>query len=637
MEKRESRQIDVLMVHHHTTNPHRPILVPAMGVLSLTDMLNRHGVSAQAVHMGVEARRDSAFNLADHVREHRVKLVGLSVHWFFQLPDSLDLAAAIKEACPDVVTLLGGFSASWFAPEIMAQHEQIDGVIRGDAEVPLLEFTRRLGDRDRASWGEVPNLTFRAVGGEIIENPHDYVIDHDEFSRVVVTNVEHLKSKDDFFKMEYYPSRRFVERFDFKNDGVICLEVGRGCSFTCALCGGNRHAQWKINRRSKPIFQPVEAVLENIRQGMAFGYGNFYLCYDAPTGGDYFKRLFERIRGEGLDIRLMFECWGLPSVAFIEDFRRTFRDGIIALSPDSGVEEIRDINKGALTYSNEDLLHRLALIKEAGLVAHVFFGYFQPGDTEQTVMTTRRFAHDLEDESREVFYLAYSTDPGSIIQTQAGLYDMVVEVSSLAEYMELLNVNRASSNLLAHRPGAVSKERAARITIMLNADQLLHRLIPATMTLASVGGFIEEHHRFMETFLRSLPDSYAHGIRVSLLVQRFVAFAREQALPAVMLEMIDFETRPWVLKDQHFSPVGAHYTSVCREVTFDARRSEALLAAGDAVQETEAYHFDLQALKERIEAGTVPTLGGGVEPEEVDVTYSLVVDKDGAFSRSRPG
>ena len=602
-------------------------MLPAMGVLSLTEMLNREGFRAQAVHLGVELARDSGFDLVDYIKERNVKLLGLSAHWFFQLPDSLELARTVKEALPRVKTLLGGFSASWFSGEIMLEHPYIDAVIRGDAEVPLRALCSRLSDQGRSSWSQVPNPTFRTGDGQVVENPHDYVIDEDEFSRVIVTGVEHLKSRDAFFKMEYYPSRRFAERFDFKNRGVICLEVGRGCSYTCALCGGNRHAQWRINRRSRPIFQPIDAVIANIRRGMDNGYGNFYLCYDAQGSEAYFKRLFQRIRREGLDFCLMFECWGLPSAPFIDDFRRTFRDGIIILSPDSGSEAVRDINKGVLTYSNDELVQRLDQIKEAGLAAHVFFGYFQPGDTEETVMATRRFAHDLECDSREVFYLAYSTDPGSIVQTQAETYDMVVEVKTLAEYLELLTVNRASSNLLAHRPRNISEDQAARTIVMLNADQLIHRLLPVTVRmLAEVNGR-GPLHQLMEAFLRALPDSYAEGIHVTSLVDRFRLFAAAQELPPAILEMIDFEARPYELKERHFSPVGTHYTSVCREVALGDGQVQEMLAAGEAVQETETYRFDLQAFRERIAAGA-----GGL-PEAAAVSYTLVVTREGNFTR----
>jgi len=624
-----TRDLDVLLVHHHSSNPHRPIMLPAMGVLSLTEMLNRVGFRAQAVHMGVESSQDSAFDIVDHARENGVKLVGLSAHWFFQLPDSLAVARAVKEALPHVTTLLGGFSASWFSREIMREHPYIDTVIRGDAEVPLRELCARLGEGGRSSWSQVPNLSFRGADDQVVENSQDYVLDEDEFSRVMVTSVEHLKSRDAFFQMEYYPSRRFAQRFDFKNRGVICLEVGRGCSYTCALCGGNRHAQWKINRRSRPIFQPVDAVIANIRRGMDHGYGNFYLCFDAQGGEAYFKELFQRIRREELDICFMFECWGLPSEPFIDDFRRTFRDGIIVLSPDSGSEQVRDINKGVLSYSNDELVSRLDQIEQAGLVAHVFFGYFQPGDTTESVMTTRRFAHDLESESREVFYLAYSTDPGSIVQTQSSTYEMTVEVKTLAEYLELLTVNRASSNMLAHRPAAMSEQEAARVIVTLNADQLLHRLIPETVRmLAEVNG--RDHlHQLMETFLDDLPGSFSEGIRVTALVERFREFASTQALPAVFVEMIDFETRPYLLKERHYSPVGAHYTSVCREVALDDGQVQAMLEAGDAIQESETYQFDLLAHGEALPAG-----GGGL-PEAAGVSYTLIVTRDGAFCRRR--
>ena len=90
--------LDVLMVHHPTSNRHRPILFHAMGLLSIAEYLDRHGIRAEVVNLGVE-RPD--FDVVAYVKQRGVKVVGISVHWFFQIPASFYLCAAGEWKVPE--------------------------------------------------------------------------------------------------------------------------------------------------------------------------------------------------------------------------------------------------------------------------------------------------------------------------------------------------------------------------------------------------------------------------------------------------------------------------------------------------------------------------------------------------------
>jgi len=52
----------------------------------------------------------------------------------------METVKKIKAAFPQTYILLGGFTASFFHEEIMRNFDGVDGIIRGEAEVPILEL-----------------------------------------------------------------------------------------------------------------------------------------------------------------------------------------------------------------------------------------------------------------------------------------------------------------------------------------------------------------------------------------------------------------------------------------------------------------------------------------------------------------
>jgi hypothetical protein len=131
-----------------------------MGLLGLADLLERHQVSAQIVHMGVEWIENRNFSILDYIEEKKPKVVAMDLHWHHQSFDVMEIAKKVKSTFPSIRLLLGGFTASFFHEEIMRNFDAIDGVIRGEGEAPLLEYVQAIvqGGEDLFS---VPNLTWR--------------------------------------------------------------------------------------------------------------------------------------------------------------------------------------------------------------------------------------------------------------------------------------------------------------------------------------------------------------------------------------------------------------------------------------------------------------------------------------------
>ena len=79
----------------------------------------------------------------------------------------IETCKKIREIHPKAYIVLGGNTASFFHDEIIRDFPCVDGVIRGDGEVPLLELVRKVkaGENDLSG---VPNLTWRNAEGKAV-------------------------------------------------------------------------------------------------------------------------------------------------------------------------------------------------------------------------------------------------------------------------------------------------------------------------------------------------------------------------------------------------------------------------------------------------------------------------------------
>lgn len=626
--------LDVLLFHHPTTNPHRPIRAAAVGLLGMADYLQRHGVSVQVVNLAIEQSHEPEFDPVEYAAATGARIVGISAHWFFQLNDSLDLARDVKRRLPKTLVVLGGFAASHFARDIIRDHPEVDGVVRGDGEVPLLALCEAVLGRRDGGWDQVPNLVYRGAAGAVEATPFTHVMDERLFGELRFMNLELLKNFDTC-KALYYPTRVFKRRFDFDERGVLSLAPTRGCVYDCALCGGGAIAQRTIFGRHGVTAQAIESVMADLRLALRHGYSNFYVCSDPDPNGPYYFDLFRRIREERLDVGFLFETWSLPSKPFVDAFAETFARGMLILSPDSADEDIRTRVKGPLAYSNEQLRDLISYIGQHGIGCQLFFGFFLPGDTSESVMRTRRFVHDCESDTCETVYLAFSTDPCTPVSRDPERFGMIVEVRDLRDYLSYLPRKRLSPNLLAHRPKAIDSAEANRLVAVLNYDMLLHKLLPRTLgMLRAAAPSNEEYHRIIETVLdRLAADARAQGgeTRPSHVLQRVrglleSAGGRVPTHGTAALEVLDYEATPYALMEEHFQGVGMHYTSSCQEVALDDVGLEEFRARPGTVSRQHRFTINIREAVAALDGRRPPVV------ELRPTTVGFVIDRTGTYA-----
>lgn len=422
----------------------------AVGLLALADHLERNGVRTRILHQGVQWMNDRSWRLEDSIKAFDTPLVGVSLHWHHQAYDVIETCRRIRELLPQARIILGGFTASFYHDELVRDFDCIDGVIRGDGEAPLLTLAQAVR-AGRDDFRDVPNLTWRNAQGDVVPNGLSYCATADELNRLRFSNMELLedyRTYVDYVTFPFVVLTRVSKEFNFRKVTIgrklFPVTVGRGCPLDCTWCAGSFHPQKeRISGRGKVAWRSHDAVLNDIRRAMEYGYEAMYTVFDPmpqPEGQDYFIELFSRLRREGLGGRIgwMHEATGLTSRPFIDAFAETFPDDfrILGVSPESGSEEVRRLNKGYF-YSNEQLYDMLEYATARNVQVQAYFSYGMPGENEHRLAETVAMRREIErrfGKRAVVQAMSIEIEPGSPWQLRPQEYGIITSRRSFADF-----------------------------------------------------------------------------------------------------------------------------------------------------------------------------------------------------------
>jgi radical SAM superfamily enzyme YgiQ (UPF0313 family) len=325
----------------------------------------------------------------------------------------------------------------------MKNFDAVDGIIRGEAEVPLLELTRALLQKEEDLFS-VPNLTWRRRG-RILINPLSYVASEEDLNRLSFNNFPLLKNYPTYIRYIGQPfyvkgvsKKKNFWMYSLKSP-IYHLTVGRGCPVQCTWCSGNIPSQVTITGRKKVTFRGIEEVLQTIQEAVSYGYETFHICFDpSPQNPEYFLKLFSRIREEGVKMECFFESFGLPTPEFIKSFKETFPGpkSLIALSPDVGADRLRKIHKGH-AYTNQALMDCLDQLERHGVFCDVFFTVGVPFETAEDVQQTlqlQKKIRDLYSNVRGIRTFTIEMEPGSPWHLDPEAFGLETHLQNFMDY-----------------------------------------------------------------------------------------------------------------------------------------------------------------------------------------------------------
>ena len=125
-----------------------------LGILANAAWLKSKGFPVEGHHLPLDRHRGKAIeDSLDSIVESNPLLVAIGLNWVHFSDGAIETARRLKARAPGLAIVVGGQHASLFAAEIAGTHTDcIDGVIQGEAEVPLLTICQTLQDT-----GEMPD------------------------------------------------------------------------------------------------------------------------------------------------------------------------------------------------------------------------------------------------------------------------------------------------------------------------------------------------------------------------------------------------------------------------------------------------------------------------------------------------
>ncbi len=350
-----------------------------LGMLSVADYLDRNGYRVILDNLGDRMTGGLQFDPETHIRECSSQIYAIGMHFQQHSQGAIEVARLCKKHHPNSLVILGGLTATCFHEEIIEKYEFIDGVIRAEAERPLLSLVQAYEKNGRLT--DTPNLTYRSDEGEIIVTPlMEASRDLDEFE---YTRFDLLEPKTSVFIPDSVPR--------------YSLEVCRGCAYKCTICGGSAYTYKKYLGMKRPAFRSPAKIINDIKKLNEYGISFIGLFQDARMAGKrYWHELFNLfIREKPVIDRLSLDILAPADEEFIKAMSKIGRNIILHLCPDTGSDEIRKVL--GRNYTNEALLETIRLCNEYHIPVTNFFSIGLAGETETHMKETWELWKKLDD------------------------------------------------------------------------------------------------------------------------------------------------------------------------------------------------------------------------------------------------
>ena len=374
------------------------LVAPTLGIAYIAAMLEKNGITvkildAPALEIGHEA-------VKNEIQKYSPDIVAVT-SVTPTIESALKTAKISKEACPNAVTVLGGYHPTFTYQEVL-KNNFVDVVVCGEGELTMVELVDALEN----------GKNLREVRGIATK-------DFKTLPRGIIEDLDSIP----------FPARHLLPMDEYKilnmklTTGTIVS--GRGCPYKCSFCASSAmHGQKLRLRSAENVVDEMEHLVSDHNIEMvAFMDDTFTLNK---------KRVYEiceALKDRGLD-----NYWGCTARVdtISEDLLKTMKDaGCITmfLGVESADQQFLNlVNKN--TNINR-IKKTFQLTKDYGMrtIASVVLG--MPGDTKRSITTTIKFVKTL-DPSYAVFSLA-TPYPGTDFYLNA-VSENLIKINDWSKY-----------------------------------------------------------------------------------------------------------------------------------------------------------------------------------------------------------
>ncbi|NLH49678.1 MAG: B12-binding domain-containing radical SAM protein [Myxococcales bacterium] len=355
--------------------------LPPLGLLYLAASLRSAG--HDVLFIDANAPDHGAKKIAERIREFRPQIACLTAYTFL-FYDVLFSARLIKSIQPDTKIALGGPHIDLYPEETLSHHE-IDFLISGDGEFPILNLCEALAGK--RSFAEVEGLIYRDERNE----------------SVFVAPLPRLANIDRYAFPDRSPVRYRYYHCAVNPQGMeTSMITSRGCPYLCRYCGDLAEKGYRA--------RSPENVVAEFEQIAAQGFGGVHLWdgtfnVDLERAKEICRRLADRklplqfstrIRGDNTDE----EFFGLLAAAGCN----RVNIGVESANPEilQAMDRRIDLDK---------VIQAVAQAKRHGLCTQAYFMLGFPHETEQQIRRTIDFALQLR--SNYAMFMPVMLYPGT--------------------------------------------------------------------------------------------------------------------------------------------------------------------------------------------------------------------------------
>lgn len=335
---------------------------PPVSLLYLGAALQQAGETVRVLDIDEDDRNPR--DLVRLLEAESPDLIGLPL-FTLTLSNACQFVKKIREAGIHAKILIGGPHATIRPGEVLEQFEQVDFVIRGEAEDTLVDLVRCL--KDGGDPATIGGLSYRS-DGRITHNPdRPFRMDLDEIPLPARDMLKSAYDKNTYWRVGHRGT----------TDVII---TSRGCPYNCRFC-------FRISDKFRT--RSPENILEELIDIRSRGIRNVHIMDDLFVWNKpRFFKIVDMIKKEKLNMRFKVRA----RVNFIdEEMLRAMKEaGVksVVYGIESGSQTILDaMNKRTTVALN---YRAIELTKKAGLqcYADIFLGY--PGETMETIRETEQ-------------------------------------------------------------------------------------------------------------------------------------------------------------------------------------------------------------------------------------------------------
>lgn len=390
----------IMYIHPNTLEKRESQCVIPIGMIGVSNRIVKNGFDYICIDIPVEEYINPDYDIISDIEEFEPDIILIDLHWAIYSYSAIELCDKIKKYNPSIITILGGITATIYSNEIMKKHSNVDFIVTGDSEEPIITLLNEIENGTR-EYEKISNLVYRQ-GGQIKQNERSYLCN--TLEKENYSNYDFLRNYEMFFeKQGYHKGIEFSSK-------LAWIPIARGCTYNCSYCGGNCKMFKKNFMRSGIVLNSIENIINSMNNlNKKYGIDTFGITHGLEIiDEDFAYSLLDEI--EKLDFKpgIFNYLFQLPKIELLKRFVEVVdeKKSVIGLPISAGNEEIR--KKNGKLFSDKEIYEALDFLNNKKIKIEIYFISNLKYDNEQNTIDTKKMIQEIYDKYGKTMNLEIS-------------------------------------------------------------------------------------------------------------------------------------------------------------------------------------------------------------------------------------